>query len=531
MKNSGNVYDCVYSVQKQLTITTNGSGAGSVTIGDGTFETPAAGTFVALSSTSSVSPTLFTLSGSNNVLNIAGGPLSSIIYIYATVTKTALAPRTKTLTTVNSEAYVVGSSVTSITLTKSDIYRITLIQMGGADVTNQYVLDNGQTDYGYYKGKLSLKTAGVIPEGTLDVTYEYFAHTAGDYFSIDSYSGNANYLDLIVNYRNASGTVFNLLNCIDARPTVGSAGTFDGGTGAIVGDMLVSAELYTSSVQYFVPRYDVLTINKDAVVSVVTETSEGTVALETYFVPAYTKQVSAIKKTRNLVDRYTMNGIAKLEQRVARLEVFSTLSQAESSTIHFEVVDPATGISRFKTGYLVENFTSPFTIGDIGNPDFGVSFDYSTLNSGLERMECSTTVLPSSGHYVNVDGMYMLPYTEVTFASQPLSSRVTNLNPFLMITWDGSMNVTPSADNWIDILDLPTVFNEIQEPDVNLINWVPSPVSAPAIPQTNLPVTAPSTGGSATTQPLTVVRWLGADSGWLYSDGTTSGGFGGGSSA
>jgi hypothetical protein len=70
----------------------------------------------------------------------------------------------------------------------------------------------------------------------------------------------------------------------------------------------------------------------------------------------------------------------------------------------------------------------------------------------------------------------MLPYTETAFASQTLSSRTTNLNPFLMISWDGLLSCVPESDDWTEIRDLATVFEETTE-DVEIITYINCPVN------------------------------------------------------
>lgn len=503
LKNASNTYDAVVYAQKQVSISTNGSGNGSISIGDGAFLTPEAGNFVALSSAGTVATSHFTLSGANNVLNISGGPVNTTVYVYATVVKSSVSPRSKTLTTYI-ETLTVGSGVTSVKLGKSDVYRINSVTISGADVTGSYTFDSGQTDYAYYRGSLKLANGQTLPTGSITVSYDYFEHSSGDYFSADSYAGNADYLNLTLNYRSSAGQIFNLLNSIDCRPVVGNDG-LGFGTGAIVGDMLVNEELFTSSVQYFVSRYDVLTLNKDGAIKILSGVpAESPVvpvipadllAIETYFIPAYTQFVNLIKKTRNMVDRYTMKGIAKIEKRVSNLEKFSTLTAAESALINQDVLDAATGLGRFKSGYLVESFDEPFTIADSANAQFHAAFSNATMSSAIERMDCAATVKNTSSHFVNVNGIYMLPYSEVVFASQPVSSRVTNINPFQVISWNGHATVSPNIDTWVDIVDLPEIFNTINKPDIHLINWIPSPLGSPSIPQTNLPVTSPSSGG------------------------------------
>jgi hypothetical protein len=69
----------------------------------------------------------------------------------------------------------------------------------------------------------------------------------------------------------------------------------------------------------------------------------------------------------------------------------------------------------------------------------------------------------------------MLPYTETVFASQTLSSRTTNLNPFLMISWNGILDINPKSDNWSEVRDLPVIFESKTE-TVDVYNYISCPV-------------------------------------------------------
>jgi Domain of unknown function (DUF4815) len=472
LRNASNLYDYIYSTQKQLTITTNSSGAGSVTIASGTIQTPEVGTFAAFSPAGVVSASLFTLNPAGNTLTLSGGPVSTTVKIYATVDKVALNPRTKTLTTfIDTVSMLPGA--TSVSLTKADAYSIVSISDDTGDVTGDYTLVTGQTDYAYYLSSITLKSGSPAPTGNLIVTYKYFAHTDGDFFTIDSYALNTGYEDFVLLHRSQStGITYNLKNCIDARPVVNATNDF--GSGAIVGDMMLNGELFNSTIQYYVPRYDLLTLNKSGVVNVVQGVPAenpiipsapiDTLAIEVFFVPAYTNSVANIKKKRLAVDRFTMRDISRLSERVTRLEEFSTLSAAESSVVNYDVVDSESGLSRFKTGYLVETFDRPLTIGNIYDANFSGAFYKGTLVSSAEKMDCPVTLYTtgSSGYQVT-NGLLSLPYTERTLASQPLSSRVTNLNPFLVIKWDGVLSVTPKSDTWTEVIDLPTIFTSTTE--------------------------------------------------------------------
>lgn len=466
VRNASNVYDYRYTVQKTLTITTNASGSGSVSIANGVMQTPEAGTFSAFSSSGVVSTSLFSLNVAGNTLSLDGGPVSTTVRVYVTVDKSATVPRSKTLTAFV-DTVTMPTGATTVALSNPDVYRINSIADATGDVTNNYTLNNGQTDFAYFLSSITLKAGAPAPSGNIVVSYDYFDHSVGDFFIYDSYAGNTNYEDFVLYHTSTStGKEYILKNCIDLRPSVNSANDFS--SGAIVGDVLVSGELITTSVQYYVPRYDLLTLEVNGKMSViqgvpddnpvVPVAAQEALAIEQYFVPAYTESVIDIKKTRLAVDRFTMKDIAGLSDRVGRLEEFSTLNAAESSVVNYDVIDAETGLTRFKTGYLVESFDTPLTIANIYSEQFSAAFDRGALVPAVEEMDCPVLVLEdeSSGYQVT-NGIISLPYTESRLISQPLSSRVTNLNPFLVISWNGVLSVTPSTDSWIEILDLPTV--------------------------------------------------------------------------
>lgn len=472
LRNGSNVYDYSYTVQQELTITTDSSGNGSAQIALGEIQSPEVGTFAAFYPAGIVVSTKFSLNALGNELILSGGPASTTVRAYVTVDRTGTLPRTKSLTGfVDTITPVPGQTV--FTLSKCDAYRIVTIADDTGFVTNNYVLNNGQTDYAYFKSSVQLKSGRSGPVGNLIVTYEYFQHSPGDFFTPDSYALNAGYEDYVLIHRsNATGIDYDLSNCIDCRPSVNAANNF--AAGAVVGDMLVNGEKFTSSVQYYVPRYDLVTINKNGKVAViqgipddspnVPATPEDSLALETIFVPAYTDSIQDIKKVRLAVDRFTMRDISDLSDRVGRLEEFSTLSAAESSVINYEIIDAETGLSRFKTGYVVETFDDPITVADVDSMQFSAAFDGGALIPSVEEMDCPVIFQESlSNGYAVTDDVISLPYTEKVFTRQPVSSRVTNLNPFLVIKWDGVLTVTPNSDTWVEVVDRPEIIQRRSE--------------------------------------------------------------------
>lgn len=505
LRNASNLYDIRYTVQKVLTITTDASGNGSATIAQGIIQTPEVGTFSAFGPAGTVSSSLFSLNVPGNTLTLSGGPASSIVRAYVTVDKSAIIPRTKTLTTAVETITLPGGQST-VSLGNPDAYRIVSITDSSGNITSRFTLNSGQTDFAYFLSSITLKSGQAVPSSAMTVTYEYFDHsTGGDFFVYDSYANNTGYENYTLYHTSTStGVEYNLKNCIDFRPSVNASNTFT--TGATIGDVLISGELIASSLQYYVPRYDVLTLEVNGELKVISgvpaETPElpklplDSLAIEQYYVPAYTESVTEIKKTRLAVDRYTMQDIAKLSERIDRIEQFSTLTAAESSVVNYEVIDAETGLNRFKSGYLVETFTEPMTIGNVYNSQFSAAFDGGKLIPAVEQMDCPAIFLQSlSSGYQVTNGVVSLPYTETRLITQPLSSRVTNINPFLIISWNGVLQVTPAKDSWIEVVDMPEVI--INRTETVTINRVVQTPGGPAVSETSattitqMPVTSP----------------------------------------
>ena len=218
---------------------------------------------------------------------------------------------------------------------------------------------------------------------------------------------------------------------------------------------------------------------------------EGKLALNSLFVPAYTRKTSDIVMSRKDVERFTMQDIKKIVRRVERIEEFATLTADEQSVINFEVRDAATGLTRFKTGYIVERFVNPLVIADTTNAEFRAGLDRNQLSAPLEVQSCNLIMLSNSSHYTMRNAFVTLPYTQTPFAQQNLSSRVTNLNPFLTIKWEGLLSVFPSTDNWVEIQNASGIFRNIVE-NVVITRWQ-LPNGTVTATRVNAPVTVSNT--------------------------------------
>ena len=100
---------------------------------------------------------------------------------------------------------------------------------GSKVITGNYLLDTGQRDNFYDISRINLKPGFSKPRGRLLVVFDYFSHSTGSFFSVDSYSDQAGQMEYD-NIPTYSATrvdpdepeptgEFNLTDCLDFRPT------------------------------------------------------------------------------------------------------------------------------------------------------------------------------------------------------------------------------------------------------------------------------------------------------------------------
>ena len=147
-------YNVDYTVHKELLIATNPSGDGSVVISSGVILPIEVGTFIAVGPTAILSNSLFSLNVSGNTLSIAGGPVNATVRVYCAVRKQNVSPKTKTLTQRVQLINSPGAAV--LQLDRTDIVRIISVVDTVGDITVNYRPWNGQTDFAYLRGQLTL---------------------------------------------------------------------------------------------------------------------------------------------------------------------------------------------------------------------------------------------------------------------------------------------------------------------------------------------------------------------------------------
>ena len=357
---------------------------------------------------------------------------------------------------------------------------------GSTNVTDNFDLDDGQRDQYYDYSALVRKAGYTAPTRRLYVIVDRFLTTSGiNPYTVDSYATSE--YKIIPGYADDE-----LRDVIDFRPIVVEG--LSGG-GSVASPWTLSATKYFDfdnrsftgnltglpgigdttilSLQHYLGRVDKVFMNKDNIVQVVKgapatnptapDDIDDAMLLATLTYQPYVFNVEediTIEETN--FKRFTFRDIAVLENRIKTLEYYTQLSLLEGETASMEVRD-ASGLSRFKNGFIVDNFASLAT-ADTLHPDYRVSTDF---EEGQMRPAHYTTQVPltygtSSANVQQTDDIITLPYSSTVLIDQPYASAVENVNPFNVFTYTGDIVLYPENDNWVDTKSL----NPIKGPTV-----------------------------------------------------------------
>ena len=397
--------------------------------------------------------------------------------------------------------FVTGETLTGIfsgaTATAS------VVTAGSKNITNQFVLDTGQRDNFYDIARLVRKPGASVPLGRLLVVYDYLEHGAGDVFTVDSYTslnGQMEYDD--IPYYSSTRVdpdapeptgQFELRDSYDFRPTAeditGASATitdvdqitgnsfnfenrqFDGTGGSVV-DMPKPGSSVQSDFEFYLPKFATLFLTKEGRFEIIEGVSaeepvspkdiDSALKLATIFLPAYTFEPKELIIDRFKTQRFTMRDIGRLQDRLDNVEYYTALSLLEKDAASFEVINSSTLNNRFKSGFVVDNFTG-HRVGDALNKDYRIAIDQDQQqmrpkcvlkNVGLEVTSLTksavgirnnfTTGLAQTGDLITLD------YGEEVISRQPYATRVESIQPYLMAGFVGKIVLTPSGDEWFE---------------------------------------------------------------------------------
>lgn len=464
--------DTTFSVVRAVDIVLDGSGVGSASLVASEMFNPVDPFNYAVALVGASSPgtqfnptTSLTIGGSpvGRTLNVSVGATHAgkTVRVIASVLKTNPAPKVKTLKTAT--ATIVFDAESRKKLPHADIYKlISVINTTNAlDEIKAFDFFDGQRPNWYEVGELYTRSNAKIRQ-TYTVTYQYFEHSMGDYFTVDSYGGMARE-DIPKTRETASRQQVSLADCMDFRQTKDASGNFTSST--FNGDMVDPAASVRYDLTYYMPRIDGIYVDSSgnylwlrgtsSLEPVMPRAPTGTMLLFNLFVPAYTEDVNKIIISRVDNRRYTMRDIGRLENRIENLEYYTTLSMLEQKTRSTQVMDPTTGNDRFKNGFFADDF-SDSSKTDMLDREWGATLDLdsSIIQAGI-RESVTEMIYVSGVNNRHVGDLATIHYDHRLISQQPYATDRTNINPYAVFTWAGRVNMVPNNDFWIDLVEMP----------------------------------------------------------------------------
>lgn len=463
----GGVSDTSFSVIRQYTATADSSGLVVLSAGaNESFASPTASNSVASYKPAGAAVTreiasISTLGGVpvGSTLSIAlgAGAASLPITINVEVIKQQAVQKTKTKTVASVTKTAASMVNRKVQLDKADVYKIVSVTENGVDKTAKYKLNTNITAEYYGVSNIELLAGESLPTNDLAINFEYYLHGAGDYFNVDSYS-TVDYPSIPVDA--ASNTTTSMADMIDFRPRFNDAGTSFTGTGASFVEVPAPNTLFRCDLDQYLPRMDKVYVDSKGTFGVIQgvpavnpaepNSPDNTMTLYKLIVPAYTKSIDEIQTVFINNRRYTMRDIGKLEDRIANIEYYTSLSLLETETNSMQITDPVTGLSRFKNGFVTDGF-SDYSVAADTVAEFRCTIDSSIMRPGIGVDFVGLTLDPAySTGAVQTGSLITLPYTERVFLSQLLASDALNVNPYAVYRWNGTLTLNPSSDVWYD---------------------------------------------------------------------------------
>ena len=478
---AGDVNDTYYISKRTAYNTTVTSSTSTIAISDGTIQPFNATDWIA---TDVDTGAAVAISGVSLGFNIATG-VSTATVSFSSLTsgevniiyplEKNLIRKTKTLVSNHQINITTPNTISGEydSLGLTDVFQIVSIKDNGVDigggvggpvyldVTDRYELDNGQRDNFYGIGRIRLKYGVLPPTGNLEIVVDYYQHSSGDYFSVDSYS-STDYED-IPSFNSSKGLI-QLRDAIDFRPTKDNTGNNFTGTGASTTDVIKAGSIIKTDLTYYVNRLDKIFVDKygnfsavqgvPALVPELPRDPQDAMILYELFISAFTFGPDNINARMIDNKRYTMRDIGKLERRIKTLEYYTTLSLLEKEAANYQL--PA---DHFKNGFLVDNFYG-HNVGNPSHPDYSVSMDKSRGilrpqfredEVRLRWNELSSSGLRKTGPLLTLD------YTTQSYIEQPYASYAEFVNPYNIFGWTGDLKLSPESDNWKDTDTRPQV--------------------------------------------------------------------------
>lgn len=398
-----------------------------------------------------------------------------------------------------------------------------------ANYVDNYILDNGQRDAYYDHATISLKSDVLkteVQNKLLLVEFDHFVanNTTGKgFFSVDSYPINdtlsandevtINTYEVPTYYSSARAKTFDLRSVIDFRPyktatanvtsnlrtatlNPAASAAFDPQT---TGFKPFPGQNFECNFTHYLPRKDVLTITPAGVFMVVEGVSGlnprtpkfpvESLAIANIDVPPYPSLTDneraltlrtdqSIKVSVQNHKRFTMKDISALEQRIQRLEYYTSLNALEKAAADLKIIGTG-GLDRFKNGIFVDAMNN-HAFGRVDSPQYKVAIDekngfarpfFQPEFFELEYDATTSTNTKKVGDIITID------YDEEAFLAQDFatdSRKLSGAPP----SYTGTLILKPNRWTDVEVLARPVSINATDKASVALRQMEVPPMCA-----------------------------------------------------
>jgi hypothetical protein len=373
-------------------------------------------------------------------------------------------------------------------------------------------LDTGQKDGFYSLGKLYKNQSNSIAHVANDFFTVKVRHFKKDtsgggkgFFNVDSYpvddttaNGSNEYIkteQIPIFVSEVTGQEIDLRNAIDFRPVAANTAT----QAVAVGDATINPnvavvfaaseqsiaapnENFQYDYQYYIPRIDKAYINAQGALETIQgapgirplapKDMDDAITLGTIRVPVYpslsTKEARIAKRLDYKVTNkssqnrgYSMEDIGQIDQRVNRLEYYSSLNMLEKQTKDLTIpAESNNAIDRFKQGFLVDNFVD-LSIADTTDEDWNAGRN-KTEQTIIPKFKQNGLNLSVAGHSnTQLTGETLThPYTAQAFMGQRFAT-VNRSATQGNWQFNGNIQLFPNYDGWTDTRFSPDNVMEI----------------------------------------------------------------------
>ena len=361
---------------------------------------------------------------------------------------------------------------------------VSVLTTNSFNISENYKFRTGQESTFYDQGRIIRKEGKSAPAKKLKIFYKSASFDStdnGDLTTVESYK-NFDYSTEIKGINGDSNT-----DIIDIRPRVSDYTVTEGARspleffgrsfdadGNSATNALASDEAILTTFSHYLGRIDRVFLDKKGKFQVVYGTPselpqppnpiDDSLEVATVTLPPYLYSVSQASLKFLEHKRFQMKDIKKLENRISSLEYYTSLSLLEANTANLFVPD-SEGLNRFKSGFFVDNFTG-FAAQETSAP---IKNSIDRAHKELRPRHYTNSIDLVFGPVVNVEpgldllfaepegtnvrkanDVITLDYSEVEYINQPFATRTESVTPFLISFWQGTMELNPASDTWVD---------------------------------------------------------------------------------